>query len=85
MKKLIPVSIVLVLFATGAAFAQAKPAVSNRILVLRGRPGVLAREIPVDLPHPRPRGDADLGRRKDRILQILDLDGNHPPLPEYEV
>jgi sulfonate transport system ATP-binding protein len=59
--------------------------VCNRILVMRGRPGTLAREIPVELPYPRPRGDPYLGRLKERILQILDLNGQQPPQPEYAV
>jgi len=57
----------------------------DRILVLRGQPGVLAREVVVPPGRPRQRGDAELGRLKDRILEILDLSVPPAPQPEYNV
>jgi len=57
----------------------------DRILVLRGQPGVLAREVPVTMGRPRQRGDAELGRLKGQILEILDLGALQPPLLEYHL
>ncbi len=57
----------------------------DRVLVLRGQPGVLAREFAVDLARPRQRGEAELGRLKDRILEVLDLRTPPAPQPEYSL
>ncbi|HUI72514.1 MAG TPA: ABC transporter ATP-binding protein [Spirochaetia bacterium] len=58
---------------------------SDRILVLRGQPGVLAAEIRVELPRPRPRGDAQLARLKNDILVILNVNGHTMPAVEYNL
>jgi len=57
----------------------------DRILVLRGQPGTLARQLTVAVPRPRPRGDAELARMKDEVLGILDLRTAPAPQPEYSV
>jgi sulfonate transport system ATP-binding protein len=57
----------------------------DRILVLRGQPGVLARQIDVRVPRPRPRADAELGRLKNQVLEILDLGVPPAPQPEYSL
>ena len=57
----------------------------DRILVLRGQPGTLACEMRVELPRPRPRGHEELGRLKERILVILDLNGHHVTAVEYNL
>lgn len=45
----------------------------DRILVLRGKPGTLFREISVEQPHPRTRGDRELAMKKEEILRLLDF------------
>ncbi|HET7656988.1 MAG TPA: ABC transporter ATP-binding protein [Bacillales bacterium] len=45
----------------------------DRILILRGQPGVLHREIKVDMPRPRSRGSRELALWKEEILKVLDL------------
>jgi sulfonate transport system ATP-binding protein len=57
----------------------------DRILVLRGQPGALAGEIRMDIPRPRPRGEPELGRLKNRILSMLDLNGRALPPEEYAI
>jgi len=57
----------------------------DRVLVLRGQPGVLARELAVGPSRPRQRGDAELGRLKDRILEVLDLRSPQAVQPEYSL
>ena len=46
---------------------------------------MLAREIVVALSRPRPRGDAELGRLKDQVLEILDLRVPEASPPEYSL
>jgi len=45
----------------------------DRILILRGQPGIVYEELKVDLPRPRARGDVSLAQLKDKILNLLDL------------
>ena len=45
----------------------------DRILVLRGQPGRLTGEFSIEQERPRSRGDADLGRIKVEILELLNL------------
>lgn len=45
----------------------------DRILILRGQPGVLCKEIIVDQPRPRLRGDLELAKQKQEIIQFLNL------------
>lgn len=45
----------------------------DRILILRGQPGIVYEELKVDLPRPRARGDVLLAKLKDKILNLLDL------------
>ncbi len=45
----------------------------DRILVLRGQPGTLSGEFSIEQERPRSRGDADLGRIKVEILELLNL------------
>lgn len=45
----------------------------DRILILRGQPGMVYEELKVDLPRPRARGDVSLAQLKDKILNLLDL------------
>jgi len=46
---------------------------SDRIVVMRGRPGRVHREYAVDLDRPRRRTDARLLRWKEQLLEDLDL------------
>lgn len=55
----------------------------NRVLVLRGQPGRLVRDIHVDIPHPRHRGDLDLAKLKESVIADLDL-ATAGPDPEIE-
>jgi sulfonate transport system ATP-binding protein len=55
----------------------------DRILVMRGQPGTLAKEISIAVPRPRQRGDAELGRLKNVILDLLDLNVPPAPVPDY--
>ncbi|MBA9026403.1 MULTISPECIES: ABC transporter ATP-binding protein [Bacillaceae] len=45
----------------------------DRIVILRGQPGMIYSEIVIDQPKPRARGDAYLGQLKDKIIHLLDL------------
>lgn len=45
----------------------------DRLLVLRGQPGKLLQEIEVPASRPRSRGDVQLAKQKERILDLLDL------------
>lgn len=47
----------------------------DRLLIFRGQPGELCKEITVNKSRPRSRGDKDLIREKSHILSLLDLDG----------
>lgn len=47
----------------------------DRLLIFRGQPGELCKEITVNKSRPRSRGDKDLIKEKSHILSLLDLDG----------
>ncbi len=49
----------------------------DRIAILRGQPGKLTAEFTLSQPRPRSRGDAELGRVKNKILEVLNLDAPH--------
>lgn len=53
---------------------------SDRIVVMRGNPGRVHRELLVDLPRPRRRTDYQLQRWKERLLDELDLSLEDPSL-----
>jgi sulfonate transport system ATP-binding protein len=57
----------------------------DRLLVLRGRPGVLSGEFVITQERPRSRGDADLGRIKNAVLNILDLNRHHDVELQYNL
>ena len=57
----------------------------DRVLVLRGQPGALVGEIRVEIPRPRLRGEPELGRLKNKILVMLDLNGHGLPAEEYTI
>jgi sulfonate transport system ATP-binding protein len=46
---------------------------SDRVVVMRGRPGRIRREYAIDLPRPRRRTDPRLVRWKEQLLEDLDL------------
>ncbi|MBV8653906.1 MAG: ABC transporter ATP-binding protein [Alphaproteobacteria bacterium] len=46
---------------------------SDRVVVMRGRPGHIHRDYAIDLPRPRRRSEARLLAWKDSILEDLDL------------
>lgn len=45
----------------------------DRIVIMRGQPGTIESEIIVNKPKPRKRGDAELARLKETILEELDF------------
>lgn len=45
----------------------------DRIFILRGQPGELYAEVKIEQPKPRKRADADLSKKKEEILNLLDL------------
>ncbi|WP_174732869.1 ABC transporter ATP-binding protein [Mesobacillus harenae] len=45
----------------------------DRIIILRGQPGEVYKELTVQQPRPRSRGDAELARQKEEILSFLNL------------
>lgn len=45
----------------------------DRILILRGQPGIVHEELKIDVPRPRARGDIKLAQLKDEVLHLLDL------------
>lgn len=47
--------------------------VSDRVVVMRGRPGTVRSTVPVTTPRPRDRGDAELARLRAALLLELDL------------
>lgn len=49
----------------------------DRLLVMRGQPGEVFKEIEVNKARPRSRGDVELARKKEEILEILDLTRAH--------
>ncbi|MBF2047084.1 MAG: ABC transporter ATP-binding protein [Elainella sp. C42_A2020_010] len=55
---------------------------SDRILVMRGDPGRIHRELIVDLPRPRKHTDYHLQRWKEHLLDELDLTLEEQPLLE---
>lgn len=48
-------------------------ALSDRVIVMRGQPGRIYREIAVDLPRPRARTSVAVQTFKEEIIQALDL------------
>jgi ABC-type nitrate/sulfonate/bicarbonate transport system ATPase subunit len=46
---------------------------SDRVVVMRGRPAALAAEIAVDVPRPRDRRAPELAQLRGRLLEALDL------------
>ena len=46
---------------------------SDRVLVMRGGPGRIVRDIAVDLPRPRRRTAAEVQSLKEEVIDILDL------------
>jgi sulfonate transport system ATP-binding protein len=57
----------------------------DRILVLRGQPGVLTGEFSIAQTRPRSRGDAELGRIKVAILNILNLNTHREAELQYNL
>jgi NitT/TauT family transport system ATP-binding protein len=49
---------------------------SNRVIVLSGRPAAIKADIAVDLPFPRHRGDPRLAELRREILALLGLDAD---------
>ncbi|GEN34412.1 ABC transporter ATP-binding protein [Aneurinibacillus danicus] len=47
----------------------------DRLLVMRGQPGVLSCVVDITQLRPRTRGNAELARQKQQILDILDITG----------
>lgn len=45
----------------------------DRILILRGQPGIVYEELRIEIPRPRARGDLLLAQLKDKVLSLLDL------------
>lgn len=58
----------------------------NRVLVFRGQPGRLVRDIRLDYPRPRHRGDLQLAQLKEGVIADLDLAlvGQEPEI-EYQI
>jgi sulfonate transport system ATP-binding protein len=48
----------------------------DRIIILRGQPGEIHHILKTEQKRPRARGDADLGRLKEKIINLLDLSHN---------
>jgi ABC-type nitrate/sulfonate/bicarbonate transport system ATPase subunit len=48
---------------------------SDRIFIMTPRPGRIEQVLPVDLPRPRHRNDADFLALRGRILEILHFTG----------
>jgi sulfonate transport system ATP-binding protein len=48
----------------------------DRIIILRGQPGEIHHILKIEQKRPRARGDADLGRLKEKIINLLDLSHN---------
>jgi sulfonate transport system ATP-binding protein len=46
---------------------------SDRIVVMRGQPGRIYREMPVDLPHPRRRTAPEFQKMKEEVTLALDI------------
>jgi sulfonate transport system ATP-binding protein len=49
----------------------------DRIIILRGQPGEIHHILKIEQKRPRARGDADLGRLKEKIINLLDLSHNN--------
>ncbi|MFL5255399.1 MAG: ABC transporter ATP-binding protein, partial [Rhodopila sp.] len=49
---------------------------SNRVIVLSGRPAAIKADIQVDRPFPRHRGDPHLADLRRQILGLLGLDAD---------
>jgi len=46
---------------------------SDRVIVMRGQPGRIYREIAIDLPRPRARRTAEIQALREDIVEALDL------------
>jgi sulfonate transport system ATP-binding protein len=46
---------------------------SDRIIVMRGQPGRIYMELPVDLPRPRRRTAPQFQTMKEEVIRALDL------------
>ena len=57
----------------------------DRIVVLRGQPGTIAREFVIPQRRPRARGDIDLARMKEWILDVLNLKLHVPRELQYNI
>lgn len=55
----------------------------DRLLILRGHPGRLVRDMTVEESRPRHRGSAWLARQKELILELLDLSRHHEEQDNY--
>jgi len=44
---------------------------AERVVVFSARPGRIAGEVPIDLPHPRDLGSAEYGEIKNRLFELL--------------
>jgi sulfonate transport system ATP-binding protein len=53
---------------------------SDRIIVMRGQPGRIFRELPVDLPRPRRRTAPEFQTMKEEVTRALDLSLATSPL-----
>ena len=54
---------------------------SDRVLVMRGRPGVVTEALPVALPRPRDRRAPALAELRGTLLEALELTGAPDPAP----
>jgi sulfonate transport system ATP-binding protein len=58
---------------------------SDRVVVMRGRPGRVHREYAIDLPRPRRRTDSRMVEWKEAILEDLDLGVKPGAEPEFVI
>jgi sulfonate transport system ATP-binding protein len=58
---------------------------SDRVVVMRGRPGRIHRQYAIDLPRPRRRTETSMVEWKERILEDLDLGVKAGAAPEFTI